>query len=166
MYVFSRTASGNVAPDRGLVTPYGAFGMTVDEERGEMFMTIQHDGAIQTFKKSAEKRDNAIRLIQGNKTHLADPHGIAFDPKTRLLYTANYGTERDEAFGTVVQMANPLNTVQVRPNQPRTPNWPAGNTLIYGLRHEVIFGTGKFGDPAIVVHRADAEGNVDPVRVI
>src|SRR6185436_16877567 len=104
MYVFSRTATGNVAPNRGLVTPYGGFGMTVDEDRGELFMTIQHDGAIQVFRKTAEKRENAIRLIQGNKTHLADPHGIAYDPKTRLLYTANYGTERDEVVGSVQQM--------------------------------------------------------------
>jgi len=166
MYVFSRAASGNVAPDRGLVTPYGGFGMTVDENRGEMFITIQHDGAVQVFKKSAEGKDNAIRLLQGNKTHLADPHGIAFDPKTRLLYVANYGTERDESFGVVQQMPHPLNTVQIRPNEQRLPNWPAGNTLPYSLRREVLFGTGKFGPPSIVVHRADAEGNAEPVRVI
>ena len=166
MYVFSRTASGNVPPDRGLVTPYGGFGMTVDEERGEMFMTIQHDGAVQVFKKSAEKKDNAIRLLQGNKTRLADPHGIAFDPKTRLVYIANYGTERDEVLGSVQQMPNPLNTVNLRPGQQRPLNWPAGNTLPYSLRSEVIFGTGTFGPPSIVVHRADAEGNAEPVRVI
>jgi len=166
MYVFSRTSSGNVAPNRGLVTPYGGFGMTVDEERGEMFMTIQHDGAVQVFKKSAENKDNAIRLLQGNKTHLADPHGVAFDPKTRLLYIANYGTERDEVLGSVQQMPNPLNTVNLRPGQQRPLNWPAGNTLPYSLRSEVVFGTGKFGPPSIVVHRADAEGNAEPVRVI
>jgi DNA-binding beta-propeller fold protein YncE len=167
MYVFSRNASGNVEPDRGLVTPYGGFGMTVDEERGEIFMTIQHDGAVQTFRKSAKDKDNAIRLLQGNKTRLADPHGVAFDPKTRLLYIANYGTERDESFGVVQQMPHPLNTVQIRPNEgPRIPNWPAGNTLPYSLRREVLFGTGKFGPPSIVVHRADAEGNAEPVRVI
>ena len=166
MYVFSRTATGNVAPDRGLVTPYGAFGMTVDEERGEMFMTIQHDGAVQTFKKSAANRENAVRLLQGNKTGLADPHGIAFDPKTRLLYVANYGTERDEAAGTLQELGTPLNTLQYRKDQQRLPNWPAGNILVQGLRQEVLMGTGKFGEPSIVVHRADAEGNAAPVRVI
>jgi DNA-binding beta-propeller fold protein YncE len=166
MYVFSREANGNVPPSRGLVTPYGGFGMAVDEERGELFMTVQHDGAIQTFRKTAQSKDNAIRLLQGNKTHLADPHGIAFDPKTRLLYVANYGTERDELFGSVQQMPHPLNTVQQRPGDPRPPNWPAGNTMPYSLRKEVIFGTGKFGPPSIVVHRADAEGNAEPVRVI
>ena len=89
MFKFTRTAEGNVDPASELLTPYGAFGMTVDEERGEVFLTIQHDGAIQIFKKGATGEDNAIRLIQGNKTHLADPHGIAFDPNTRLLYVAN-----------------------------------------------------------------------------
>ena len=125
MFVFPRTAEGNVEPARELLTPYGAFGLTVDEERGEMFVTIQHDGAIQVYPKGARGEENAIRLIQGNRTRLADPHGIAFDPKTRLLYAANYGTERDEAADTVQQMPNPLNTIL--PGKPRRPNWPAGN---------------------------------------
>ena len=77
MFKFPRTAEGNVEPASELETPYGAFGMTVDEDRGEVFITIQHDGAIQIFKKGATGQDNAIRLIQGNLTGLADPHGIA-----------------------------------------------------------------------------------------
>jgi len=165
MFKFPRTAEGNVEPALELLTPYGAFGMTVDEERGEMFLTIQHDGAIQIYQQGAKGEENAIRLIQGNKTRLADPHGIAFDPKTRLLYVANYGTERDEAPDTVQQMPHPLNTV--RPGQPRRPNWPAGNGGPGNDgRREVIFGTGKFGPPSITVHAADASGNVAPVRVI
>jgi DNA-binding beta-propeller fold protein YncE len=165
MFTFPRTAEGNVEPASELLTPYGAFGMTVDEERGEMFLTIQHDGAIQIYRKGATGEDNAIRLIQGNRTRLADPHGIAFDPKTRLLYVANYGTERDEAPDTVQQMPHPLNTVS--PGKPRRPNWPAGNGGIGNDgRREVLFGTGKFGPPSITVHDAGATGNVAPVRVI
>lgn len=166
LFKFPRTAEGNVEPANELVTPYGAFGMTVDEDRGEMFVTIQHDGAIQVYQKSAKGDDNAIRLIQGNRTRLADPHGIAFDPKTRLLYAANYGTERDEVFGTEQQMPNPLNTITPRgKNNTRRPNWPAGN-LNNSNRREVVFGTGKFGPPSITVHAADANGNVAPVRYI
>jgi DNA-binding beta-propeller fold protein YncE len=165
VFKFPRTAEGNVDPASELVTPYGAFGMTVDEERGEMFFTIQHDGAIQIYKKGATGEENAIRLIQGNRTALADPHGIAFDPKTRLVYVANYGTERDEAPDTVQQMPTPLNAIT--PGRPRRPNWPAGNGGPgNGGRREVIFGTGKFGPPSITVHAADATGNVAPVRHI
>jgi len=165
MFKFPRTAEGNVEPASELVTPYGAFGMTVDEERGEMFVTIQHDGAIQIYQKGAKGDDNAIRLIQGNRTRLADPHGIAFDPKTRLLYVANYGTERDEAPDTVQQMPNPLNSIT--PGRPRRPNWPAGNGGPgNGGRREVIFGTGKFGPSSVTVYAADGNGNVAPVRYI
>ena len=163
---FPRTAEGNVAPASALMTPYGAFGMTVDEVRGEMFFTIQHDGAIQIYRKGATGDDDAVRLIQGNQTHLADPHGIAFDPKTRLLYVANYGAERDEAFGTEQQMPHPLNALTPRrASDARRPNWPAGNNR-NSNRREVVFGSGKFGPPSITVHAADASGNVAPVRQI
>jgi DNA-binding beta-propeller fold protein YncE len=165
MFVFSRDKVGNVPPNRELVTPYGAFGLTVDEDRGEIFVTIQHDGAIQVFRKDAKGDDNAVRLIQGNRTRLADPHGIAFDPKTRLLHVANFGTERDEAAGTEQQMPHPLNSISPRADGPRRTNWPAGNNN-YAGRREVIFGTGKFGPPSITVYAADGHGNVAPVRYI
>ena len=55
MYVFSRTATGNVSPDRGLVTPYGGFGMTVDEERGEMFMTVQQKAAQSQIRRGPQE---------------------------------------------------------------------------------------------------------------
>jgi DNA-binding beta-propeller fold protein YncE len=165
MFVFPRTAVGNVEPARELLTPYGAFGLTVDEERGEMFVTIQHDGAIQVYPKGAKGEETAVRLIQGNRTRLADPHGIAFDPKTRLLYVANYGTERDEAADTVQQMPHPLNAIT--PGRPRRTNWPAGNGGPGNAgRREVIFGTGKFGPPSVTVYAADGTGNVAPVRYI
>jgi len=166
LFKFPRAAEGNVEPANELTTPYGAFGMTVDEDRGEMFVTIQHDGAIQVYPKAAKADENAIRLIQGNRTRLADPHGVAFDPKTRLLYVANYGTERDETFGVDQQMPHPLNTLSPRGDRnARRPNWPAGN-LNNANRREVVFGTGKFGPASITVHAADANGNVAPVRVI
>ncbi|HEY3161975.1 MAG TPA: SMP-30/gluconolactonase/LRE family protein [Vicinamibacterales bacterium] len=52
-----------------------------------------------------------------------------------------------------------------RANDPRRPNWPAGN-LNNADRREVIFGTGTFGPPSITVYSADATGNVEPIREI
>ena len=57
----------------------------------EVDVDSQNDGAIQVNEEDANaavanpgragdppaKNDDAIRLIQGPKTHLADPHGIA-----------------------------------------------------------------------------------------
>lgn len=154
--VFSRDAQGDVPPDRELLTPYGAYGIAVDEEKNELFMTIQHDGAVMVFNKNAKGQENATRLLQGDKTRMGDPHGIAFDPKNKLIYVANYGTAR---------MTLPSSLGAGATTAPRIPNWPAGN-LMPRFRHEVVRGTGKFGPPSVTVFAADAKGNTAPLRFI
>jgi DNA-binding beta-propeller fold protein YncE len=115
-----------------------------------MYLTLQHNAAIMVYKKSSGMKDTAVRLIQGDKTRMGDPHGIAFDPKNRLLYVANYGTGHQVKMGTTGSGG-----------RPRIPNWPAGN---YG--QEIIKGTGRFDPPSIVVLPADSNGDVAPLRVI
>jgi DNA-binding beta-propeller fold protein YncE len=148
--IYGRSANGDAPPDREFVSPYGNFSAAVDETRQEMYLTLQHNSAIMVYKKSSGIKDTAVRLIQGDKTRLGDPHGIAFDPKNRLLYVANYGTSHSVKMGTTAPGGGP-----------RIPNWPAGN---YGS--EIIKGTGKFELPSIVVLPADASGDVAPLRVI
>ena len=45
-WLFSRNASGNVRPDREVETPHGTFGIAVDEEQQELFLTVQHRNAV------------------------------------------------------------------------------------------------------------------------
>lgn len=148
--IYGRNANGDAPPDREFVSPYGNFGAAVDESRQEMYLTLQHNAAIMVYKKSSGMKDTAVRLIQGEKTQMGDPHGIAFDPKNRLLYVANYGTRHKVKMGTTGGGG-----------RPRIPNWPAGN---YG--QEIIKGTGEFDLPSIVVLPADSSGDVAPLRVI
>ena len=148
--IWGRKAEGDAPPDREFVSPYGNFGAAVDESRGEMYLTLQHNSAIMVYKKSSGMKDTAVRLIQGDKTRMGDPHGIAFDPKNRLLYVANYGTSHSSKMGTTGQNG-----------KPRIPNWPAGN-----YTPEIIKGTGRFELPSITVIPADSNGDVAPVRVI
>jgi DNA-binding beta-propeller fold protein YncE len=148
--IWGRKAEGDAPPDREFVSPYGNFGAAVDESRQEMYLTLQHNSAIMVYKKSSGMKDTAVRLIQGDKTRMGDPHGIAFDPKNRLLYVSNYGTSHSSKMGTAGQGG-----------KLRIPNWPAGN---YG--NEIIRGTGKFELPSITVIPADSNGEVAPVRVI
>lgn len=156
--VYSRQAQGNVPPDGELTTPYGGFGLAVDEEKQELFVTVQHDGAVMVFPKTARGDANPIRLIQGARTHMGDPHGIAVDPKNHLLFVANYGTTHQAVQGTLGGRRSSTT--------PRIPNWPAGNLMPYRYRDEVVLGTGAFGLPSITVFPMDAQGNATPVRVI
>jgi DNA-binding beta-propeller fold protein YncE len=148
--IYGRQADGDAPPDREFVSPYGNFGAAVDESRQEMYLTLQHNSAIMVYKKSSGMEDHAMRLIQGDKTQLADPHGIAFDPKNRLLYVANYGTSHSVKIGETAPGG-----------RPRIPNWPGGN-----YTSEIIRGSGKFDLPSVVVLAADSAGDVAPVRVI
>ena len=125
----------------------GNFGTTVDESRQEMYITEQRESAITVWKKSANGKDTALRLIQGDQTRLADPHGIAFDPKNRLLFVANYGTSH---------------VVRKNPNVPtRILNWPGSPG-----GSEIVPGSGKFEPPSITVYSADIVGNMGPIRSI
>ena len=151
LVVFDREAKGNVPPSRYIEAPHGAFGITADEERGEIFLTIQHDSAITVLSKTGGQGQSPLRLIQGARTRLADPHGIALDTKRELLFVANFGS-------------NHLVDPNAGGENPRgggrgKENWPLSRS--YAVR-----GSGKFNGPSINVYARDAHGDVPPLRVI
>ena len=152
MTVFDRNAKGNARPTRKLATPYSTYGIVADEETQELMMTVQEDNAVITFKKSAQEQDAPVRLLQGAKTQMADPHGIALDPKTGLIYVTNWGI----AYERRLDQPPPANPNQRRP---RKPNWSAANG-------RNVPGSGKITEPSITVYRKDDHGDVAPIRVI
>ena len=149
--IFNRQARGDVPPTRELYTPHGTFGIAVDEDAQEMFLTIQHDSAVVVYKKDAVQEDAPIRLIQGDRTKLADPHGIAVDTKNGLLYVTNHGsvssryTDRDSE-GSLGRGGD-------------KPNWPRGQDV-------AIPGSGRHEGPSVTVYQKNAQGDVAPVRII
>jgi DNA-binding beta-propeller fold protein YncE len=145
MTVFDRNAKGNASPTRKLHTPHTTFGIVADEENQELLMTIQDDHAVVTFKKTAKDQESPVRLLQGPKTLMADPHGIALDAKTGLIYVTNWGTNQERRYDV------PWRYGKV--------NWPVG-------RNNNIPGSGKINAPSITVYHKDDRGDVAPLRVI
>ena len=147
LVIFSRQARGDVPPDRELHTPHGTFGIAVDEKSEEMYLSIQHDSAIVVFKKYATKEDAPLRLIQGDKTLLADPHGLALDTKNNLLFVTNFGS------------THTVKSEGGRARRAPKPNWPLDFDY-------VVPGSGRSLPPSITVYQADSKGDVAPVRTI
>ena len=145
MTVFDRDARGNASPSRKLHTPHTTFGIVADEDKQELLMTIQDDHAVVTFKKNAKDQDAPVRLLQGPRTLMADPHGIALDSKTGLIYVTNWGTNQERKYDV------PWRYGKV--------NWPVG-------RNNNIPGSGKINPPSITVYHKDDKGDVAPLRVI
>src|SRR5262245_22803047 len=89
--IFSRNARGNARPDRPLHTPHGTYGIAVNEETLEIFLTIQHENEVVVHGKTAQGNDKPLRVLQGQHVGLADPHGIGLDTKNQWMFIANYG---------------------------------------------------------------------------
>jgi DNA-binding beta-propeller fold protein YncE len=138
--IYGRDKQGDAPPDRIVsFVPYGSFNMVVDEDKQEMFFAVQHQGAVVVFPKNAKEKDYPARLLMGPRTRMADPHGIAFDSKNKLIFVANWGTSRQGMRST----EHPTEYI-------RGP----------------IPGTGKFDIPSITVYPADADGDMAPIREI
>lgn len=154
LVIFSNEQVGNVAPHREIHTPHGTFGITVDEAAQEVFLTVQHDSAIVVYRKGASGEDPPLRLLQGNRTRLADPHGIALDGKRGLLFVTNHGSVHESR----VDSADYL-SAQEKEERAKLKNWPLD-------RDFAVPGSGRTLPPAITVYAKDATGDVAPVRVI
>jgi len=89
--VFPRDARGNATPSRYLAAPHGTFGIAVNEEKQEMFMTVQHQNSVVVYRKQASGDEKPLRTIAGSDTQLEDPHGIALDVKNKLIFVSNFG---------------------------------------------------------------------------
>jgi hypothetical protein len=151
--VYGHDSNGDVAPIRKLNAPR-FFGIAVDEERQELFLSSQN-GMVVVFKKTAKDYDRPLRFIQGNHTQLADSHGMALDPKRGLLFVANWGTAHQ--FRLPAPSGIPW-------GDGASPVWAASGGQGFGA--QPIVGSGSIQPPSITVYARDAMGDAVPLRVI
>jgi len=152
--VFPRDARDNAVPARKLEVPMSAFGIAVDEKDQEMMLTVEDDSAVSTFRKMAKGAESPVRLLQGNKTLLSWPHGIAHDSKTDLIYVSNFGSRSKKA-----EPPAGIPRVGTLGRGFGKQNWPLS-------RAYNIPGQGEFAPPSITVYRRTAEGDSAPLQVI
>ena len=175
MVVFPREARGNVAPKRELRTPHGTWGIAVNEEAQELYLTVEHINSVVVYRKMAEGEEKPLRTLAGDQTRLADPHGVALDTKNNWLFVANHGNLRNQRVPgsgrflppaiTVYPLNANGNTAPLReiagPNTQL--NWPAAIAVDPG-RGE-LYVANDTGDSILVFGTADG-GDVAPKRAI
>jgi len=89
--VFSENMEGNAVPLRSLHVTHRAYGLAVDEEKQELFVSVQYPPGVEVYRKTASGDEKPLRVLSGESTRLADTHGIAIDPKNKLLFVNNWG---------------------------------------------------------------------------
>src|SRR6267142_1708460 len=182
--VFPRDARGNAAPSRYLSAPHGTFGIAVNEETQEMFLTVQHQNSIVVYRKQASGEEKPLRTIAGSDTQLEDPHGIALDTKNKLIFVSNFGNAQVSLPGsrggrrsaeTYGKFELPSITVypldasgNVKPlwiieGSQTMLNWPS-HLAMHEERQELF--VANDADDSILVFRIGDKGNVAPIRMI
>ncbi len=172
--VFPWDASGEMAPQRELYTPHGTYGISVDEQAQEMYMTVQHVNSVVAYPKDAAGDDEPIRTIVGDQTQLNDPHGIAVDFNNQLLFVSNHGNgiQHSTNSGNFAPPSITIHDLQADGNAaplriiegPRTQlNWPA-NMWVDGEKGELY--VANDGEDSLLVFRITDNGNASPSRVV
>jgi DNA-binding beta-propeller fold protein YncE len=193
MTVWGRDQKGDQSPKWKLHTPMGSFGLALDEETDEMLITGQTENVLAAFPRTAREEDSPSWVLWGDKTLLADPHGVAIDTKKKLIFVSNFGSTESPrplkpgddylrvATGrgnfipgsgrflpvsiTVYDKKQRDNTAPVRViTGPKTQlNWPTG-LFIDSERGELY--VANDGGNSVLVFSTDAEGNAAPIRVL
>jgi DNA-binding beta-propeller fold protein YncE len=145
MMVFPYDAAGNVKPKRVLEVPHQAWGLSISPERNELAVSVESSRQIVIYRKGAEGHEPPLRTIRGPKTGLGDPHGVFLDGTNNEIVVANHGNQggRETPPGDAPPRQRGTRAAQPPP-----------------------FVGGRFDEPSITTYRADAKGDVPPIRRI
>ena len=184
--VFKYDDHGDVEPTRRLEVPHQAWGISLDPVNDEMAITSQQYQGISIYRRSASGTDRPLRSIRGDRTLMADPHGVFIEPSRDEVFVANHGNwtemrsyaSEDEVIGgdyvpgrfekpsiRIYRASDTGNVPPVRSIQgPQSQlAWPMG-VFVDAERKELI--VANYGNHSILVYAIDANGNAAPTRVI
>jgi DNA-binding beta-propeller fold protein YncE len=116
-----------------------------------MFLTIEHSHAVVVFPKGGNGEDNPIRYLQGARTRLGDPHGIALDTRNGLIFVSNFGSTNSMRLDAADGHA--------RRDGEGKEHWPLD-------RDHAVPGSGMNVAPSITVYPKNASGDTAPLRII
>ncbi len=188
--VMPYSASGNVKPARVFSVPHQAWGLALGDIADQIAITVEVQNTVVFYRRQVKGVEAPVKIIRGQATGLADPHGIYWDDSHGEIGVANHGNFRgvvkntgggcaesfvveDEAeagesrppsirifAATARDDAKPLRVIQGS----RTGlDWPMG--VAYDPQHDTI-AVANNGDSSILIFGRDNNGDVAPLRVI
>jgi DNA-binding beta-propeller fold protein YncE len=156
LMAFKYGASGEVPPARKIeAAARGTWGVALDLKHDEIAVTVEHINQVEVYRREAADKDKPVRIIQGPKTGISDPHGVAIDAEHDELFVANHNSYHE--VGTGEADPNAVSAAFAR-----------GEEAPQGLRDRVDprVSKGKFVEPSIRIYSRTANGDASPVRVI
>lgn len=177
MEVFPYGVQGNARPKRVLYVPHGSWGVSLNQPRDEIAISVEHINSIVIYRREAARGEAPLRVIRGPKTGLADPHGIYFDAINDEIVVTNHGnwapmssqgadkiveTEAEGRDFSPVQTAAPLFSLAHLDGGGSAGLKPHPS----GTWSEPLSDGGRFLAPSITTYSGVAEGDAEPLRSI
>jgi DNA-binding beta-propeller fold protein YncE len=188
--VMPYAGSGNAKPSRVFSVPHQAWGLALSDSADQIAVTVEVQNTVAFYRRQVKGVEAPVRILRGQATGLADPHGIYWDDSHNEIGVANHGNFRgvvkntgggcspsfvveDEAeagesrppsirifAANAKDDAKPLRVIQ----GPRTGlDWPMG--VSYDQQHDTIV-VANNGDSSVVIFGRNSSGDVAPLRVI
>jgi len=177
MVVFAHDAKGDTAPKRILNTPHRVYSIAVDEVNKELYVTVEYPPQIVVYRKEAGGDEKPIRVIEGDRTGLKTPHGVAIDVKNQLLFVNNWGQYTSYKNPGTGRFDSPaINVYSLNANGDVAPlriiegdkthlNWP-GNMTLHPETRELYVADDVEQSIEVFGNLTTANGNVAPVRIL
>jgi len=109
--VYPLQASGDTPPLRVIEGPDTQLNwpahISVDEERGEVFVANDGTDAILVFRVTDSGNVSPTRVLKGSKTQIQNPTGVAVDTVNNELVVANMGNHRATVYPLTAQGDTP-----------------------------------------------------------
>jgi DNA-binding beta-propeller fold protein YncE len=138
-------ATGDAKPARIFSVPHQAWGLALSQANDQIAVTVEVQNAIAFYPRQVRGVEAPARIIRGEKTGLADPHGIYWDDAHEELGVANHGN-----FKGIVR-----NTGGGCEDAPEPDSGAANGAE-----------AGEFKPPSVSIYAAKAKGDVPPLRTI
>jgi DNA-binding beta-propeller fold protein YncE len=185
-------ASGNVKPARVFSVPHQAWGLALSDIADQLAVTVEVQNTIVFYRRQVKGVEAPVKIIRGQATGLADPHGIYWDESHNEIGVANHGNFRGVVKNTgggctpsfAVEDESGVEAGESRPPSirifaatarddakplrviqgPRTGlDWPMG--IAYDPQHDTIV-VANNGDSSILIFGRNSNGDGAPLRVI
>lgn len=183
-------AAGNVKPARVFSVPHQAWGLALSDTADQIAVTVEVQNTIVFYRRQVKGVEAPLKIIRGEDTGLADPHGIYWDEAHNEIGVANHGNfrgvvkntgggcspsfvvedaaEAGESLPPSIRIfaatarddAKPLRVIQGSKTEL---DWPMG--VAYDAQHDTIV-VANNGDSSVLAFGRNSKGNVTPLRVI
>jgi DNA-binding beta-propeller fold protein YncE len=188
--VMPYSASGNVKPAHVFSVPHQAWGLALSDSADQIAVTVEVQNTVAFYRRQVKGVEAPVRILRGQATGLADPHGIYWDESHNEIGVANHGNFRGVVKNTgggcspsfVVEDgaeagesrppsirifaanakddAKPLRVIQ---GSKTGLDWPMG--VAYDPQHDTI-AVANNGDSSVLIFDRNSNGDVAPMGVI